>query len=186
MNKINLKPNLLLHACCAPCLTSVYEQLKSDYVLTVFWFNPNIDTEDEYNKRLNEVKRFCDLKKIDLIVGDKYKEDNLNWHFLSRGLENEKEGGKRCAKCIRYRLLSTGMFAEEREFDFFTTTLSVSPHKNAGLINELGGEAGQKVKSKYLSADFKKNDGYLKSIQTCRELNIYRQSYCGCEYSRSK
>ena len=138
------KPTLLLHACCAPCLTSVYEQLKNDFEVTIFWFNPNIFPIEEYNKRLDELKKYCKIIKRPLIIGDKMPEDLHNWELLTKGLEREIEGGKRCRICIKMRLLYTAKYAQENGFDQFATTLSVSPHKNTYMINNIGKEVSQK------------------------------------------
>lgn len=182
----DIKPKLLLHACCAPCFTSVFEQLKDDFDITVFWFNPNIFPIEEYNKRLKELTRYCKIVKTPLIIGDKMPEDVNSWQLLTRGLENEIEGGKRCKICIKMRLLYTGKFAKENNFDCFTTTLSVSPHKNSYMINNIGKEVASKVAVTFLDRDFKKNNGYKRSIEICKEFNIYRQNYCGCVYSLRK
>lgn len=182
----NIKPKLLLHACCAPCFTAVYEQLKEDFNITVFWFNPNIFPIEEYNKRLDELKKYCKIVKCPLIVGDKMPEDMNSWQLLTRGFENEIEGGKRCRTCIKMRLLYTGKFASENKFDQFGTTLSISPHKNSYTINNIGKEVSAKIKINFLDRDFKKNNGYKRSIEICKEFNIYRQNYCGCRYSLKK
>jgi len=198
--KKSSKPTLLLHSCCAPCLTSVFEQLKDDFDITIFWFNPNIFPIEEYNRRLKELKRYCKIIKTPLIIGDKIPEDANSWHLLTRGLENEIEGGKRCKICIKMRLLYTGKFAEENNFDYFTTTLSISPHKNSYMINNIGKEVASKIYNKsfdsaqdddkhvvtFLDRDFKKNNGYKRSTEICKEFNIYRQKYCGCGPSMGK
>ena len=180
MKNIKSKPKLLLHACCAPCLTAAYEQLKNDLEITIFWFNPNIFPVEEYNKRLDELKRYCKAIKTPLIVGDKLPEDVNSWELLTRGLEEEPEGGKRCRVCIKMRLLYTAKHAYENNFDLFATTLSVSPHKNTYLINNIGKEVSTKIKIDFLERDFKKNNGYKRSIEICKEFGIYRQNYCGC------
>ena len=179
----NSKPTLLLHACCASCLTSVYEQLKTDFDITIFWFNPNIFPVEEYNKRLEELKKYCKIIKTPLIVGDKLPEDANNWDLLTKGLELEIEGGKRCRICIKMRLLYTAKTAFEKGFDQFATTLSVSPHKNTYLINNIGKEISEKTGVNFLDRDFKKNNGYKRSVEICKEFGIYRQNYCGCKYS---
>lgn len=215
-----MKPTFLLHTCCAPCLTSVYEQLKDNFDITVFWFNPNIFPVEEYNKRLNELKRYCEIIKVPLIVGDKLPEDANSWDLLTKGLEKEIEGGKRCRICIKMRLLYTAKYAVENNFDMFATTLSVSPHKNTYLINNIGKEIeaklsetilidaplslrGERLATKqskkiatlqnniarndkiiFLDRNFKKNNGYKRSVEICKEFGIYRQNYCGCRYSQ--
>lgn len=200
MKNDNSKAKLLLHACCAPCLTSVYQQLKDDFDITVFWFNPNIFPIEEYNKRLQELKRYCKIINVPLIIGDKLPEDANNWDLLTKGLEREIEGGKRCRICIKMRLLYTAKTAFEKGFNKFATTLSVSPHKNTYLINNIGKEISEKLSDRsldcarddskgtvnFLDYDFKKNNGYKRSVEICKELNIYRQKYCGCGPSMGK
>lgn len=180
----NTKPTLLLHSCCAPCLTAVYEQLKDDFEITIFWFNPNIFPIEEHGKRLDELKKYCDIIQRPLIIGDKMPEDANSWELLTRGLDKEVEGGERCKICMKMRLLYAGKYALENGFDLFATTLSVSPHKNTYMINNIGKEISSKISGiNFLEHDFKKNDGYKRSIEICKEFNIYRQNYCGCQYS---
>ncbi len=178
-----MKPRLLLHSCCAPCLSAVFEQLKDDYDITLFWFNPNIYPMEESAKRLNELVRYAKIIDCNVVIQEKYLDDHHNWIKLTQELSNEKEGGKRCEKCMKYRLLATAVYAERFTFDFFATTLSISPHKNSDMINTLGNEISQKFDVKFLDHDFKENNAYNRSIKICQEMNIYRQKYCGCEYS---
>lgn len=176
-----MKPTLLLHCCCAPCSSSVLEQLKEDYDITLYFYNPNIAPKEEHDRRAEELERL--LK----IVGQKpaiYEEYNHE-EFLSfvKGLEKEKEGGARCHKCYELRLRKTAQMAKQKGFDFFTTTLSVSPYKNAEYLNELGAKIEQEVGAKYLPANFKKKNGFLRVSQLSKEYGLYRQNYCGCEFS---
>ncbi len=175
---------MLLHACCAPCSTSVLERLQNDFELTVYFFNPNIYPEREYGVRRDEMREFL---KTAYRGGIKVIEEEYDHNdFLNKvkGLENCKEGGDRCRACFELRLLKTAKKAKELGFDTFTTTLSVSPYKNAKLLNEIGNSVGQAVGIKYYESDFKKKDGYLRSIRLSAEYGLYRQNYCGCEFSR--
>ena len=180
VKNLKTKPTLLLHSCCAPCSTSVIERLKDYFDLTVFYYNPNIFPDEEYILRLSEQKRFLKEKNIPLIEGEYEKED-----FYSRikGLENEKEGGRRCDECIALRIEKTSCLAKEKGYDYFCTTLSVSPLKNAKVINEEGVKNEKRFGVKFLPSDFKKKDGYLNSIKISKEFGLYRQHYCGCEFS---
>ena len=177
------KKKLLLHSCCAPCSTACIERLIGAFDITVFYYNPNIDTLEEFKLRASEQERYCQSLGIDCIVADYDKQS-----FLSqvKGLENEKEGGARCLKCFDLRLSKTAEKCQELGFDYFATTLTVSPLKNAKLINEIGFSLEKIVGAKYLPSDFKKQNGYLKSIQLSKENNLYRQNYCGCEFSKIK
>jgi predicted adenine nucleotide alpha hydrolase (AANH) superfamily ATPase len=179
-----MKKKLLLHACCAPCLTGAYDQLKNDYDITLFWFNPNISPVDEYIKRLEELKRYAKILGNRLVIVDRYAEDNFYWNNLTKNYSKDPEGGKRCEMCIKYRLLNTTKYASENHFDYFATTLSVSPHKNSDLINTAGRNIAGKFDSiQFLDKDFEDANSFKKSLAICREFNIYRQKYCGCRYS---
>ena len=184
-NLNGVRPRLLLHSCCAPCSSSVLEKLVKHFNVTVFYYNPNIMDSEEYYKRLNEQKNFL-LKKYngDVLVIDGNYDAN---EFLTaiRGFEGEKEGGERCKRCYRLRLQNTAKTAKELQFDYFTTTLSVSPHKNATWLNEIGEELQKLYGVKYLYADFKKGGGYLRSIELSKEYDLYRQDYCGCDFSKN-
>lgn len=183
----NSKAKLLLHSCCAPCLTSVYEQLESDWEITSFWFNPNIEPESEHAQRLNTIKHFCQIKNIPLVnFGLAYNRANQQFELNSKRLELEPEGGRRCENCIRYRLEETAKYAKSHDFDIFATTLSVSPHKDADMINRIGKMVADEYGINYLTADFKKHDGYKRSIKLSKKYDLYRQSYCGCRYSASR
>ena len=177
-------PKLLLHACCAPCTPHVYDLLSGEYDVRAFFYNPNIFPEEEYNRRLEELRRFCGDKDIPLIEGNYDKE---KWAEAIRGLEEEPEGGRRCAKCFEMRLAEVAHRAEAEGCSHFTTTLTVSPHKNAEAINRIGRAigraAGERAGVEFLEKDFKKKDGYKISCDLSRERGFYRQDYCGCEYS---
>ncbi len=181
---MNDKPKLLLHSCCGPCSTAVITQLVEDYAVTVFFYNPNIGPREEYLLRLENQKKF--LKEYDpegtigFIEGDY---DSENYYAAVKGLEQEKEGGARCTECFKLRLSRTAELAAKLGFDLFTTTLTVSPHKNAELINVIGGELSAKHGVPWLNSNFKKKDGYLRSIRLSKEYGLYRQNYCGCIFS---
>ncbi len=180
----NKKPTLLLHACCAPCSSAVLEYLYEYFNITLFFYNPNISPETEFNYRLEELKRLLvemNFRDIDIVVPDY---DNNEFETLAKGLEDLPEGGKRCKKCYRLRLMKTAEYAKEKGFDYFTTTLSVSPYKNALALNEIGGELEKEYGVNYLYSDFKKKEGYKRSCELSREFNLYRQNYCGCIYSK--
>ena len=177
----NEKPKLLLHACCAPCSTTAIERLKDYFSITVFFYNPNIDTEEEFTKRQDEQARLLSYYKIDVI-----KQGHNKQEFLDnvKGLEALKEGGARCEKCFSLRLGKTAKKAKELGFEYFATTLTLSPLKNAGKINEIGKVLEKEFGVKYLATDFKKQGGYLKSIELSKKYGLYRQNYCGCEFSK--
>ena len=182
--KQNIKPSLLLHACCAPCSSAVLEYLYEHFNITLFFYNPNISPESEFNYRLEELKRLIVEMKfndIEIVVPDY---DNNEFEELAKGLEDLPEGDKRCKKCYRLRLMKTAEYAKENGFDYFTTTLSVSPYKNAQALNEIGGELEKELGISYLYSDFKKKEGYKRSCQLSQEYNLYRQNYCGCIYSK--
>lgn len=176
---------LLLHSCCAPCSSYVIELLSNYFKITVFYYNPNISPIYEYNKRVEEQKRFISKLntkyKVDFIESDY---DHENFLKLTTGLEDVNEGGIRCFKCYNQRLEKTAKFAKENNYDYFGTTLSVSPYKNAEKLNEIGKILEEKYNVKYLYSDFKKNNGYKRSIELSKEYNLYRQDYCGCLFSK--
>jgi hypothetical protein len=159
----------------------VITELKKDYTLTLFFYNPNIHPVEEYDKRLKEAKKISEALEVPLIEGDY---DSKKWLDAVKGHEKDEEGGKRCRICFRVRLEKIAKLAKEKGFDFFTTTLTVSPYKNAEIINHIGKELEKKDNVKFLSKDFKKKDGYGKSIELSKEHNLYRQHYCGCVYSQ--
>lgn len=172
---------LLLHICCAPCATTVIKRLQQvGYEVYGYFYNPNIHPEKEYYQRLLETQRICQLWAIPLEVGE-YDWDR--YEALIRGLEAEKEGGKRCLVCYRYRLEAAAQKAKELGIKEIATTLTISPHKPAIVINQIGKEVCEELELKFYEADWKKKDGFKQSIETCKELNIYRQNYCGCKYS---
>ena len=176
---------LLLHSCCGPCSSYVLEYLSNYFNITVFYYNPNIEDKEEFLKRFNEQKRLIEelptKYKVELIEG-KYEKDK--YEQIIKGLENEPEGGSRCFKCYRLRLEETAKLAKELGYDYFTTTLSISPYKNAAKLNEIGEELEKNYGVKYLYADFKKKEGYKRSIELSRKYKLYRQDYCGCTYSK--
>ncbi|WP_373897886.1 epoxyqueuosine reductase QueH [Haloimpatiens sp. FM7315] len=178
-------PRLLLHSCCAPCSSYVIEYLSKYFYITVFYYNPNIYPRDEYIKRVHEqkefIKGFKTKYKVEFIEGN-YDVDKF--FEMARGMENIKEGGERCFKCYKMRLLETAKLARKLGFDYFTTTLSISPYKNAEKLNEIGKEIEDEYEINYLYSDFKKKNGYKRSIELSKEYNLYRQDYCGCVYSK--
>ncbi len=178
-----MKKKMLLHSCCGPCSTSVIDRLKEEYDLTIFYYNPNIYPREEYQKRLAEQQKYVSLIGLDIVVVDGTYVDNADFESHCVGLENEKEGGARCSVCFAYRLDKTAQYAKQNGYDIFATTLTVSPHKNAKVINDIGLKIAQKYNIEYLVADFKKQDGYLKSIRLSQKYSLYRQNYCGCKYS---
>ena len=185
INNVKEGSSLLLHACCAPCSTAVLERLADYFKITIFYYNPNITDEEEYNKRIVEIEKLINLVnskyKIELIKGN-YNPDLFM--EMAKGLEKEPERGKRCYKCYELRLSETAKIAEELGFDNFCTTLTLSPHKNSNWINEIGKELNDKYTSNYLYSDFKKKNGYKRSIELSKKYNLYRQDYCGCIYSK--
>lgn len=173
------KPKLLLHCCCAPCSSAVIEKLKDYFELTFYFYNPNIYPQSEFELRKAE------FTKLGVCVVDQgYNHEE--YLQAVKGLEQEKEGGQRCHICIALRMNKSFEYAKQNGFDFVTTTLSISPHKDAEFINKTGEILEGKFGVKYLHADFKKQNGYLRSIQICKQLGIYRQEYCGCEFGLNK
>jgi predicted adenine nucleotide alpha hydrolase (AANH) superfamily ATPase len=177
------KKRILLHVCCGPCSTHCLKELLSEYEPTMFFYNPNIHPQSEYFRRLEAAEKVSKHFKVPLKEGGFDVED---WLELIQGFENAPEGGKRCDICFYMRLEETAKFAKENKFDLFTTTLSVSPHKDSDTINRLGRMLGKKHGIAWLKSDFKKNNGFKKSIELSKELALYRQNYCGCFYSDKK
>ena len=177
------KPKLLLHVCCAPCSTECLRQLENYFDIHLYYYNPNISPESEYVKRLEELKRFvAETNRNFEIINAEY-ENNL-FEELSKGLETMPEGGARCKKCYKLRLQKTAEYAKNNGFDFFTTTLTISPYKNSNALNEIGAELAEIYGVQYLFSDFKKENGYKNSIELSKKYNLYRQNYCGCKYSK--
>ena len=184
LQKTGEKPLLLLHACCAPCSSHTLLYLYNYFNITVYFCNPNIAPESEYNFRKAELKRLIAELALDVkIIDEDYNPEPF--YKLAEGLENLPEKGERCHKCIAYRLEKTAELAKKLDFDYFTTTLTISPHKDSDFINSCGGELARKYNIKYLFSDFKKHDGYKHSIQLSAQYNLYRQNYCGCIYSKN-
>ena len=184
------KKKILLHSCCAPCSTAVIERLCEEYEITIFYYNPNIYPEEEYVKRKNEELKYIEILhktrpdfKIDFLDCDY---DCESFYLAVKGLENEKEGGARCPVCFRVRLEKTAQTAKAKNFDVFGTTLTVSPHKDAETINLIGKTLQEKYGVDFLVSNFKKQDGYKRSIELSKESNLYRQNYCGCEFALKK
>ena len=177
----NTKPALLLHSCCGPCSSYVLEYLTRYFDVTILFYGPNIQPEREYEKRLYYQREV--LKRIPAKIME-CDYDGGAFTAAARGLESEPEGGERCTACFRLRLEETAKRAAGGGFDWYCTTLTVSPHKDAERINRLGAEAGEKYGVKWLPSDFKKRNGYLRSIRLAEEYGLYRQDWCGCEYSR--
>jgi hypothetical protein len=178
-----MKPKLLLHICCVGCGAHISKTLKSDYQVALYFYNPNIFPEDEYKKRLEETKKIANTLGLKLIIGEY---NHQRWLEAVCGLEKEPEGGKRCLVCYKYRLKEAAMIAKKGRQDFFTTTLSMSPHKDSGAINKIGAEAENECGIKFLAKDFKEDEGFKKSCELSRKLGLYRQNYCGCEFSIRK
>lgn len=182
ISTLDHKPTLLLHSCCAPCSSYVLEYLEPYFKITVLYYNPNIEPINEYLKRKEEQINFIKNVHPNISILD-VQYDNDLYSGVVEGLEGEREGGSRCYKCYKLRIEKTASLADNK-YEYFGTTLSVSPHKNANFINEIGKELEQKYNSKFLISDFKKNEGYKRSIVLSKEYNLYRQDYCGCKYSK--
>lgn len=180
------KKSLLLHACCAPCSSYVLEYLSAYFNITLFYYNPNISPQEEYTFRAAEACRLAGEmlpdNKIKFLEGPYNPADFYN---AVKGLESEPEGGKRCEKCFNLRLNKTAEICREQGFDYFTTTLTISPLKNAELLNASGMHAAEKYGVTWLPCDFKKRGGYKRSVELSKQYNLYRQNYCGCIFSKS-
>lgn len=189
IKKDNVRPKLLVHSCCAPCSSYVLEYLNDYFDITVLYYNPNISPKEEYEKRKAEQIRF---------IHERFSDDNTNnkvsfmdcdyesekYTKIAKSLEKEPEGGMRCVECFRLRLDKTAELAKLYGFDFFVTTLSISPLKNAQLLNRIGSEISEKYGVSYLPSDFKKREGYKRSIELSKKYGLYRQNFCGCVYSK--
>ena len=182
IKNLQSKPKLLLHACCGVCSSSVIEKLYPFFDITILYYNPNIYPKEEYLKRLNTQKEIISkmhLKVKLLEIGYLNKE----FDHIAKGLENEKEGGTRCTKCFYLRLEKTAKIASKKHYDYFTTTLSVSPYKDSQRLNKIGEVLSKEYNVKYLYSDFKKKEGYKRSNELAKKYDLYRQHYCGCKYS---
>jgi epoxyqueuosine reductase len=178
--KIQIKPKLLLHICCVGCGVYASQILKQNYEVRLFFYNPNIWPEEEYEKRMLEAEKIAEQFNLKLIKG-KYEHDK--WLKAARGHESDLEKGQRCLICYKFRLDASAAMAKKLNCDYLTTTLTTSPHKNALAINQIGEQAAALYGRKFLSQDFKKHDGFKKASLLSRELGLYRQNYCGCEFS---
>ncbi len=180
--KAGIKPTLLLHACCAPCSSYCLEYLNSYFDITLFFYNPNIHPADEYSHRVSELKRLVSEMGLDIPVLEA-DNDTESFYAMARGREDVREGGSRCFDCYRMRLEKTAALAKKKGFDYFTTTLSISPLKNSAKLREIGLELEAQYGVRNLPSDFKKKDGYKRSIELSKKYSLYRQNYCGCEFS---
>lgn len=182
-----MKQKILLHSCCAPCSTAVIERLKDEFEIVIYYYNPNIYPEEEYLKRkAEEIKYIKHLNETDKTISISMIDcdyESEKFYEATKGYENEREGGARCALCFKLRLEETAKKAKELGFDIFGTTLTVSPHKNAELINSIGLGIEKEIGIKFLVSNFKKQNGYKRSVELSKENNIYRQNYCGCEFA---
>lgn len=185
INASGKRPTLLLHSCCAPCSSYVLEYLAGIFDITICFYNPNISPENEYLFRLDELKRLINEMPLDgkVNIADTDYEPELFYETI-KGMEDMKEGGDRCFKCYELRLEKAAAAAKNGGFDYFTTTLSISPHKNAAKLNEIGEKLSEKYGVNYLFSDFKKRGGYKRSCELSAEYELYRQNYCGCVYSK--
>ena len=185
INKEGRVPRLFLHSCCAPCSSYVLEYLSQYFEITVFFYNPNISLEEEYRKRSDEIRRLAAempfTHPVHIVEG---AYDPKVFYEMARGLEKIPEGGERCFKCYRLRMEEAAKLAKEGGYDYFTTTLSISPLKNAAKINEIGEELAEIYGVAHLTSDFKKKNGYKRSIELSHEYDLYRQNYCGCVFSK--
>lgn len=180
-------PTLLLQACCAPCSSAVLERIADYFKITILYYNPNISDSGEYQKRLNEIIKFISHLKtkypIEVLSG---RYEPKEFFDAVRGYEHLKEGSERCFRCYRLRLEETAKLAKEKGYDYFGTTLSISPYKNSQKLNEIGEELQNIYQTSYLYADFKKKNGYQRSIELSLKYGLYRQDYCGCVYSKKE
>ena len=178
-------PKLLLHSCCGPCSSAVIERLEPFFDLTVLYYNPNIDTYKEYKKRSEEQIKLIECLGLKDKVNVKILDyDKDSYYEAVKGYEDFGEGSIRCVKCFNLRLSKTAEIAKKENFDYFTTTLSISPHKDSQILNKLGASIGEKYGVSYLFSDFKKKNGYKRSVELSNMFNMYRQDYCGCEFSK--
>ncbi len=178
------RPKLLLHACCAPCSSYVLEYLTQYFEITVFFYNPNISPESEYQHRVSEIQRLIRemCPSVHFLEG---QYEPKRFYEMAKGLEHEPERGERCHKCYRLRMTESALAAKSGGFDYFTTTLSISPQKDSQVLNQIGKEISETTGVPYLYSDFKKHGGYLRSIELSAQYSLYRQNFCGCVFSRS-
>ena len=182
---LNSRPKLLLHACCGPCSSYVVEYLSKYFDITIYYYNPNIYPKEEYTRRLNELQKFMGIFNNNInVIEEIYNEEDYN--SAVKNLEHLGEKSIRCYNCYEFRMDKAAKYAKENNYDYFTTTLSISPHKNSKWINEIGSILEQKYNIKYLYSDFKKKEGYKRSLELSKEYNLYRQDYCGCKYSKKE
>ena len=178
-------PTLFLHSCCAPCSSYVLKYLSDYFKITIFYYNPNISPEDEYRERVREQIRLINempvKNKVEFMEG-RYEPEVF--YEMAKGMEDIPEGGERCFQCYELRLREAAVIAKDRGFDYFTTTHSISPLKNAAKLNEIGLKLEEEYNIKYLLSDFKKKEGYKQSVELSKEYNLYRQNYCGCAFSK--
>ena len=182
IKSLDKKPKLLLHSCCGPCSSYVITYLSLYFDITILYYNPNIEPDTEYEKRKQTQLELIDKLKLKNVTFMDIEYSNLDFKNISKNHENDKEGGIRCHLCYDLRLTKTAMLASENNFDYFCTTLTVSPYKNSEKINEIGEKIGNYYNVKWLYSDFKKKDGYKKSIELSKKYNLYRQNYCGCMF----
>lgn len=181
LSKNTSRKRILLHSCCGPCSSACIERLSEYLDVTILYYNPNIEPDEEYELRKKEQIRLLDILGIDYLETDY---DNQEFRRLTKCLSKEKEGGKRCSVCFGIRLKYTAKMAKKYQFDYFGTTLTVSPHKNSDIINLIGERIGESIDIPFLVSDFKKRDGYKRSIELAKKYDLYRQEYCGCLYSK--
>ncbi len=175
------KQKLLLHSCCAPCSSACIERLLEHFDITIYYYNPNIDGMEEFSKRALEQERLCEHYSIPFV---KCEYNSEEFYQQAKGLEKVVEGGERCFKCYYLRLKKTAQYAKQNGYDFFTTTLTISPLKNSQKLNEIGLIIEKEVGVKFLPSDFKKNGGYQRSVELSKQFGLYRQNYCGCVFSK--
>ena len=185
-DELGIRPKLLLHVCCAVCASSVLEYLYDHFDITIAYYNPNITIKDEYDYRYSELRRYVSERGMDGISYIEVDHDPAAFFSLVKGHEEDREGGARCAICFSQRLGYTAKLCREGGFDCFATTLTVSPLKNAEVINTIGERIAAGTGTKYLCTDFKKKNGYKRSIELSKEYNLYRQNFCGCVFSRKE
>lgn len=187
ISSFDSKKRLLLHSCCAPCSSYVIEYLSDFFDITVYYYNPNIYSMEEYNKRAEEQIRLINSMSFKNNVDYYIEEYNQSdFYAMAEGLEEEKEGGARCIECFKLRLCKAAEYAKNNNYDYFTTTLTISPLKNSQIINEIGENISSLCNIKYLLSDFKKKGGYLRSLELSKKYNLYRQDFCGCKFSINK